>query len=122
MVRWVVGSILHGVDPLNYFSFQPVLHDWRNKDRGMCYPVCGIVHINEPLLLIGKLNFFSFPSVFHEWHSKCGGMCNSGCRMEHIKDPLLLIVTFSTAVAAAGLLSRYLSGTFPYNLTPNKMC
>ena len=21
MVRWVVGSILHGVDPLSYFSF-----------------------------------------------------------------------------------------------------
>ena len=31
MVRWVVGSILHGVDPLSYFSFQPVLHDWCNK-------------------------------------------------------------------------------------------
>ena len=27
MVRWVVGSIHHGVDPLSYFSFQPVLHD-----------------------------------------------------------------------------------------------
>ena len=38
MVRWVVGSILHGVDPLSYFSFQPVLHDWCNKGRGMCYP------------------------------------------------------------------------------------
>ena len=24
MVWWVVGSILHGVDPLSYFSFQPV--------------------------------------------------------------------------------------------------
>ena len=47
MVRWVVGSILHGVDPLSYFSFQPVLHDWCNKDRGMCYPVCGMVHIKD---------------------------------------------------------------------------
>ena len=28
MVRWVVGSILHGVDPLSYFLFQPLLHDW----------------------------------------------------------------------------------------------
>ena len=28
MVRWVVGSILHGLDPLSYFPFQPVLHDW----------------------------------------------------------------------------------------------
>ena len=42
------------VDPLSYFSFQPLLHDWFNKGRGMCYPVCGMVHIKEPLLLIGK--------------------------------------------------------------------
>ena len=27
------------VDPLSYFSFQPVLHDWCNKGRGVCYPV-----------------------------------------------------------------------------------
>ena len=47
-------SILHRVNPLSYFSFQPVLHDWCNKGRGMCYPVCGMVHIKEPLLLIGK--------------------------------------------------------------------
>ena len=52
MVRWVVGSILHEVDPLSYFSFQPVLHDWCNKGRGMYYPVCGMVHIKEPLLLM----------------------------------------------------------------------
>ena len=30
------------------------LHDWCNKGRGMCNPVCGMVHIKEPLLLIGK--------------------------------------------------------------------
>ena len=24
------------------------------KGRGMCYPVCGMVHIKKPLLLIGK--------------------------------------------------------------------
>ena len=35
-------------------SFQPVLLDWCNKGRGMCYPVCGMVHIKEPLLLIDK--------------------------------------------------------------------
>ena len=50
----VVGSILHRVDPLSYFSFQAVLHDWCNKGRGMYYPVCGMLHIKEPLLLIGK--------------------------------------------------------------------
>ena len=54
MVRWVVGSILHRVDPLSYFSFQPVLNDWCNTGHGMCYPVCGMVHIKEPLLLIRK--------------------------------------------------------------------
>ena len=42
------------VDPLSYFSFPPELHDWCNKGRGMCYPVCGMMHIKEPLLLIGK--------------------------------------------------------------------
>ena len=57
MVRWVIGSILHGVEPLSYFSFQPVLHDWCNKGRGMCYPVCGMVHIKEPLLLIDKSSY-----------------------------------------------------------------
>ena len=70
MVRWVVGSILHGVDPLSYFSFQPVLHDWFNKGRGMCYPVCGMVHIKEPLLLIDKSSLCGgsgFPFSLSEW-------------------------------------------------------
>ena len=47
-------SILHRVDPLSYFLFQPVLHDWCNKGCGMCNPVCGMVHIKEPLLSIKK--------------------------------------------------------------------
>ena len=54
----VVRAFAHGamgrrVDPswLSHFSFQPVLHDWYNKGRGMFYPVCGMVHIKEPLLL-----------------------------------------------------------------------
>ena len=36
MVRWVVGSILHGVDPLSCFSFQPVLHDCAILSVGWC--------------------------------------------------------------------------------------
>ena len=43
------------VDPLSYFLFKPVLHDWCNKDCGMCYPVCGMMLIKEPLLLITKM-------------------------------------------------------------------
>ena len=58
------------VDPLSYFSFQPVLHDWCNKGHGMCYPVCGMVHIKQPLLLIGKSSLCGgceFPLSLSEW-------------------------------------------------------
>ena len=44
MVRWVVGSILRG-GHIELFLV---------PDRGMCCPVCGMMHIKEPLLLIGK--------------------------------------------------------------------
>ena len=70
MVRWVIGSILHGVDPLSYFSFQPVVHDLCSKGCGICHPVCGMMHINQPLLLIGKSSPFGgsgFPLSLSEW-------------------------------------------------------
>ena len=48
MVRaFAHGAVGRRIDP-------PVLHDWCNKGRGMCYPVCGMMHIKEPLLLVGK--------------------------------------------------------------------
>ena len=55
MVRWVFGSISHD-QPLSYFSFLPLLHNWTNKGRAMNYPVCGTVHIKYNLLLIGKIS------------------------------------------------------------------
>ena len=58
------------VEPLSYFSAQPVLHDWCNKGRGMYYPVCVMVHIKEPLLLIGKgspCGCSGFPHSLSEW-------------------------------------------------------
>ena len=70
MVRCVIGLNLYGVKLLGYFSFQPVLHDWCNKGRGMCYPVCGMVHIKEPLLLIDKSSLCGgsgFPFSLSEW-------------------------------------------------------
>ena len=89
LVQWVVGSILHGaishssqclttgitkavvcIIPLSYFSFQPVLNDWHNKDCGMYYPVCGMMHIKEPLLLIIKSSLCGscrFPFSLSEW-------------------------------------------------------
>ena len=53
-----------------FFAIQPVLHDWCNKGRGMCYPVCRMVHIKEPLLLIGKSSLCGggrFPLSLSEW-------------------------------------------------------
>ena len=41
----------YGLDPLSYFLFQQVLHDWCNKGRGMCYSV---YRMKELLLLIRK--------------------------------------------------------------------
>ena len=56
-----------------------------NKGRGMCYPVCGMVHTKQPLLQLERVAY----------------------------------------AAAAGFLSRYLSGPLPYvgrHITANKMC
>ena len=50
--------------------FQPVLHDWCNKGRGMYYAVCGMMHIKEPFLLIGKSSpcgGSGFPLSLSEW-------------------------------------------------------
>ena len=58
------------MNPLSYFSFHPVLHDWCNKGCGMCYSVCGMVHIKEPLLLIEKSSpcgGSGFPISLSEW-------------------------------------------------------
>ena len=58
------------VDPSSCFSFQPVLHDWCNKGRGMYYPVSGMVHIKGPLLLIGQSSLCGgsgFPLSLLEW-------------------------------------------------------
>ena len=46
--------------PIEIFLVPAIFHDWCNKGCGMCYPVSGMVHIKEPLLLIGKT-------------SQCGG-------------------------------------------------
>ena len=59
------------VDPLSYFSFQPVFHDWCNKGRVMCYPVYEMVHIKYFLLLIGK----SGPLPYVQRHITVNKMC-----------------------------------------------
>ena len=63
MVRWVIGSIPHG-ELIELFLVpdsapQPVF-----KGHCMCYPVCGMVHIKDPLLLIKKNSSSSGVSKF----------------------------------------------------------
>ena len=56
--------------PIELFLVPPVLHDWCNKGCGMHYPVCGMVHIKEPLLLIGKSSLCGgsgLPFSLSEW-------------------------------------------------------
>ena len=53
-------------NPLSYFLF----HDWCNKGRGMCYPVCGMVHIKEPLLLIDKSSLCGATAGFLSHYQK----------------------------------------------------
>ena len=65
MVRMFAhGAMGHRINPLSYFSLQPIHHDWCNKGCGMCYPVCGMVHIKDALLLIEKSNLCSGGSKF----------------------------------------------------------
>ena len=70
MVRLVVGSILHG-EVIELFLVPSSAPRWCNKGRGMCYPVCGMVHIKETLLLIEKSSPCSggcgFPLLLSEW-------------------------------------------------------
>ena len=40
--------------PIELFLVQASSPNWYIKGSGMCYPVCGMMHIKEPLLLIEK--------------------------------------------------------------------
>ena len=65
-----VALLFNYMHSFHYFSFQLVLHDWCNKGCCMCYPVCGMVHIKETLLLIGKSSpcgGSGFPLSLSEW-------------------------------------------------------
>ena len=37
--------------------------DWFNKGRGMCYPVCEVMHIKEPMLLIGVVLYHTSDAI-----------------------------------------------------------
>ena len=68
MVQWVVGSILHS-GSIELFLI-PASAPKCNKGCGVCYPVCVMVHIKEPLLLIEKSSpcgSSGFPLLLSEW-------------------------------------------------------
>ena len=75
--RSVVGSILLGglSCSLGYFPFQPVVHNWFIKGRGMYCSVYGKVQLKHPLLLIEK-------------SSLCGGsgFPSKKCQRDHMND------------------------------------
>ena len=99
--------------------FQHVFHDWYNKGGGMWYSLFGLVHIKEPLLLIGKSSQFGgigFPLSLSEWSFNI-------CR--RIDIFWLTHSVVANVVAAAGFLSRYMNGPLPYvrhQIIVNKMC
>ena len=70
MVRWVVRSLLLG-GPIELFLFPASVQRLVYKGRSMYYPACGMMHIKEPLLLIGKSSLCGgsvFPLSLSEWY------------------------------------------------------
>ena len=64
-------SVSHSLSASLSLLFQQVLHDWCNKGCGMSYPVCGMMHIKVPLLLIRKSSLCSSSSfllTLSEWY------------------------------------------------------
>ena len=62
MVRRLVRSFPHGG------TIELRLSSRYNKGRGVCYPVCGMVHIKDALLLFENSNGGSgFPRSLSEW-------------------------------------------------------
>ena len=50
--------------PIELFLIPVSVSRLVNKGSGMCYPVCGMVHIKDSLLLIGKSGSCSGSSGF----------------------------------------------------------
>ena len=73
MVRWVVGSILYG-GPIELFLL-PASAQQIVKQLPF-YPVCGMVHIKELLLLIGKSSSCRQSPFKHAlWECVCMCVC-----------------------------------------------
>ena len=77
------------MNPLSYFSFQSVLHNWCNKGCGMCYLVCGIVNIKKEKKDRPPVGIELRLTVYQAgWFTQLSHDCtfNNSCRASH---PLL---------------------------------
>ena len=56
---------------LRLYGIRYMVKNHSDSERGnLCYPVCGMMHIKEPLLLIGKnspCGGSGFPLSLYEW-------------------------------------------------------
>ena len=89
-------------NPLNYFSYLSVLHNWCNKDCGIyyilsCVWVCAYkrsLAANQkeyPLKWWQSISSLAiFQPVLHDWCNKGHGMCYPVRGMVYTKEPLLL--------------------------------
>ena len=82
MVRWVVGSILHGVDPLSYFSFQPVLNDWC---RLVTDVFITLQHMMFHMTIISDSELDSVKALFNEKEKE---LSLAVARVEHLTKQL----------------------------------
>ena len=96
------------VESLSFFLFQPVFYNWCNKDHGMYYPVCRMVHIKEPLLIIGKSSPCSggsgFPLLLFEWSFIICLLNSHKIKCAERGNPLLHYMSYSFLLAARVLL------------------
>ena len=116
----------------SYFSFQPVLHDWCTKGSGMWYRVYGMVHVKEPLLLLGKsspgggsgfpllsasLNY-TFPSFIHSFTSLLENILFEGKTPPPDHTSAGFCATLSPSTSDPRLIHTCVTTDFSENTTP----
>ena len=55
MFQWDVRSI-HPGGPIELFFISDSVSQLGNKGPGLCYPVCKMMHIKDPLLIVEMSN------------------------------------------------------------------
>ena len=95
------------MDPLSYFSFQPILHDWFKQERGRYYPVCGMVTI----LSVGWL----LSCLWDGYYPVCGmvTILSVGWLLSCLWDGYYPVCGMVTILSVGWLLSCLWDGYYP---------